>query len=188
MISIECRNPTLQAASTSNTDFYAKLYDTKNTITDSDIELAQRCSAASNEWNKQTTEILRGYMQILSGKLTPDQFVQSYGRYVNTLPIIIQKMRLATNAMKNPEIASWHSGLLEINQEMASAYLEFKLSIERGEFTEADNAMARLKTASEKKARYTASFANRLRMLAGDKDYDKIINGEMARQTKIINN
>jgi hypothetical protein len=71
---------------------------------------------------------------------------------------------------------------------MAAAYLEFKLSLERNDYTEADNAMARLRTASEKKARYVASYANRLRMLAGDKNYDKYINGEMTNQSNRINN
>ena len=188
MISIGCGNPSLQAASTSNTDFYAKLFETRNTISDSDVELLLRCSAATTEWNKQTLEVVRGYTQIVSGKITPDQFVQSYGRYINSLPIIIQKMRMATYAMKNPEIASWHSGLFEIHQEMAAAYQEFKLSLERNDYTEADNAMNRLRAASEKKARYVASYANRLRMLAGDKNYDRYINGEMTNQSNRINN
>lgn len=187
MVFFVCGNQTLHAAS-SNTDFYAKLFETKNTISDSDIELMQRCSTATSEWNKQTLEVVRGYAQIVSGKITPDQFVQSYGRYINSLPIIIQKMRMATYAMNNPEIASWHSGLFEIHQEMAKAYLEFKLSLERSDYNEADNAMNRLRAASEKKARYIASYANRLRMLAGDKNYDTYINGVMTNQSNRINN
>ena len=185
---IACPKEVLHAAAPTSADFYAKLYETRNSISSEDIDLINRFGSASTEWNNKTAEILRGYTQIISGKITPDQFVRTYGSTVNLLPIIIQKMRQSAYAMQNQEISSWHSKFFEIHQEMATCYFEFKTAIERGDYTEADNAMNRLRAAGEKKAKYVATFANRLRSLAGDKDYDKFINGEMARQTKIINN
>lgn len=178
LLIVSISTATLVAASPN--DFYNKLFETNNPISDSDLDLIRRSSSLAKEWNNTTAEILRGYRQIISSQITPDEFIRKYSFAYNNLLIILPKMRLSAYAIDNPKIAEWHQNLYSIHEEMAKAYLDFKTSIEQGAYTEADNAIVRLRLASEKKARYIAGYANRLRQLAGDKEFDKILNQEVS--------
>ena len=179
--------PLLNASEPSSSEIYSKLFVTSVPVTKDDIELIRRFQSAVVEWNTKTSEILRGYTQIISGKITPQQFVINYSETINNLPIIINKMRMSAYGMKNPDVSKWHSGFFDFHKEMASIYLSFKIALERGDYTDADSAMAALRTASEEKAKYAAPYANRLRILSGDKNFDRVVGGEMDRQSKIIN-
>jgi hypothetical protein len=179
--------PLLNAVEVSVNEMYSKLYATNQPINEDDIELIRRFQSAVTEWNTKTSEVVRGYTQIISGKITPEQFVVNYTDTINKLPIIINKMRMSAYGMKNPDVSKWNTGFFEIHKEMAALYLNFKIALEMGDYTEADNTIATLRNVGERKAKYAGEYANRLRILCGDKYFDRIVGGEMERQSKIIN-
>ena len=76
LLIVSISTATLVAASPN--DFYNKLFETNNPISDSDLDLIRRSSSLAKEWNNTTAEILRGYRQIISSQITPDEFIRKY--------------------------------------------------------------------------------------------------------------